>query len=173
MKSIVTYFTQVQSPIGRILLTATDMGLCGLHLMDHDHTPKIQKNWIQNDTKFSDVKRQLKLYFVGALHDFTVQFDLKGTEFQKKVWLELFRIPYGTVISYRELAERIGHPKAVRAVGSANGKNPISIIIPCHRVIASGGGLGGYGWGLPIKTQLLQLEKVKLATSLGESTQTA
>lgn len=103
-------------------------------------------------------KAELKEYFAGTLKEFTVKLSPTGTEFQKKVWEELLKIPYGTTICYEELAIRTGNPKASRAVGSANGKNPIPFIIPCHRVIAKNGGLGGYGLGLDLKKYLLNLE---------------
>ena len=98
-------------------------------------------------------------YFAGARREFTARFVLRGTPFQRRVWEELRRIPYGETISYAELARRIGSPKAVRAVGLANGANPIAIIVPCHRVIGANGTLTGYGGGLPTKRYLLDLEK--------------
>lgn len=158
--SIVTYYTEFASPVGQLLLTATDKGLSGLYVHDKGKTIYPPQGAIENEKFFSGIKKQLEGYFSQKLTTFDVRFDLEGTEFQKKVWGELFKIPYGVVISYKELAKRVGSPKAVRAVGNANGKNPVSIIIPCHRVIASGGGLGGYGWGLDMKRQLLKLEKV-------------
>jgi methylated-DNA-[protein]-cysteine S-methyltransferase len=148
--------------VGDILLLTTEKGLSGLYLATATRPLLIPDSAVQSDTYFVDVLRQLQEYFAGKRTIFTVEFDLQGTEFQKKVWNELYRIPFGEVISYKELAQRIGQPTASRAVGTANGKNPVSIIIPCHRVIAADRSLGGYGWGLPVKKQLLQLEKVVL-----------
>jgi methylated-DNA-[protein]-cysteine S-methyltransferase len=101
---------------------------------------------------------QLRAYFAGELRDFDLPLDMQGTAFQKRVWTELRRIPYGETRSYRDIAHSIGAPKAVRAVGSANGSNPIPIVVPCHRVIGAGGSLTGYGGGLPLKRLLLDLE---------------
>ncbi|BEG98949.1 methylated-DNA--[protein]-cysteine S-methyltransferase [Bacteroides sedimenti] len=109
-----------------------------------------------------DCIRQLDEYFAGCRHDFTLPLAVQGTSFQQSVWKALQTISYGQTISYRQLAERVGNPKACRAVGSANGRNPIAIIIPCHRVIAADNKLGGYAGGLDIKTRLLRLEGVTL-----------
>lgn len=106
--------------------------------------------------------KQLQEYMEGKRIDFDLPLDFAGTDFQKKVWKKLLGIPYGKTISYKELAKRVQNPKACRAVGSANGKNPICIIIPCHRVIAADGGLGGYSSGLPLKVKLLELEKAQM-----------
>ena len=157
-----TYYTITSSPVGDILLVATQKGLTGLYLATATRPLTIPDTAVLNDSFFVDLVAQLQEYFAGTRSEFTVEFDLSGTEFQKKVWQELYKIPFGQVISYKELAQRIGQPTASRAVGTANGKNPVSIIIPCHRVIAADRTLGGYGWGLPIKQQLLQLEKVQL-----------
>ena len=110
----------------------------------------------------ADAVRQLKAYFAGELENFDLSLSPQGTPFQQKVWSELQKIPYGKTISYGELARRIGNPKASRAVGLANGSNPISIVIPCHRVIGANGKLTGYGGGLPIKEKLLALERRQL-----------
>lgn len=105
---------------------------------------------------------QLEEYFAGDRTEFDLPLEVEGTEFQRDVWFALSEIPYGKTVSYGELAEMVGHPKAFRAVGQANGSNPIPIILPCHRVIASGGAIGGYGGGLPMKRELLALEGVVL-----------
>jgi methylated-DNA-[protein]-cysteine S-methyltransferase len=102
--------------------------------------------------------RQLTAYFEGSLREFDLPLDMVGTEFQKRVWRELLHIPYGEICSYRDIAEAIGAPQAVRAVGAANGANPIPIVVPCHRVIGASGKLTGYGGGLPLKKRLLDLE---------------
>ena len=110
----------------------------------------------------SQAKRELQEYFAGRRRDFSVPLDMDGTDFQKKVWQALSEIPYGEVRSYGQIARRVGNPKASRAVGTANGANPVAIIVPCHRVIAGDGSLGGFGGGLANKTYLLTLEKSKL-----------
>ncbi|MCB5264992.1 MAG: methylated-DNA--[protein]-cysteine S-methyltransferase [Candidatus Cloacimonetes bacterium] len=116
-------------------------------------------NNLVEDAFEKEVIRQLDAYFAGESQEFDLPFFATGTPFQLMVWEELLRIPYGQTISYREMAELIGKPKAARAVGNALGANPISILIPCHRVISSDGTLGGFGGGLPVKTYLLALEK--------------
>jgi O-6-methylguanine DNA methyltransferase len=114
---------------------------------------------IRDDRKNQEVMTQLKKYLKGELGHFDCPLDIKGTPFEKKVWSELAKIPYGQTQSYKKIAEAIGHPKAFRAVGNANGRNALPLIIPCHRVIESGGGLGGFGHGLKVKRQLLDFEK--------------
>jgi methylated-DNA-[protein]-cysteine S-methyltransferase len=111
------------------------------------------------DPMLAEAVRQLRAYFEGELRRFDLPLDLAGTEFQRRVWLELTRIPYGETRSYQEMANAIGAPKAVRAVGAANGANPVAIVVPCHRVIGAGGKLVGYGGGLPLKRRLLSLER--------------
>jgi O-6-methylguanine DNA methyltransferase len=115
---------------------------------------------IRNDRKNREVLTQLKKYLKGELQHFDCLWDIKGTPFEKKVWSELLKIPYGQTRSYKEIAETIGHPKAFRAVGNANGCNALPLIIPCHRVIESSGGLGGFGHGVKVKRQLLDFERV-------------
>jgi len=110
----------------------------------------------------AEAVRQLRAYFKGELREFELPLDLAGTEFQLRVWRELTRIPYGETRSYQDMARAIGAPKAVRAVGAANGANPIAIVVPCHRVIGAGGKLVGYGGGLPLKRRLLSLERGEL-----------
>lgn len=156
------YYTITSSPMGAILLLGTERGLCGLYLDTAQKPHKIPATTTRNDERFKEIVQQLEEYFAGKRRKFAIKLDLQGSEFQKIVWQELYKIPFGTIISYKELATRIGKPVAYRAVGTANGKNPISIVIPCHRVIASDGTLGGYGWGLDYKRKLLQLEKVSL-----------
>jgi methylated-DNA-[protein]-cysteine S-methyltransferase len=119
--------------------------------------------WTKNQAPFAEVMRQLREYFDGKLKEFDLPLTLEGTEFQRRVWTSLLAIPYGETISYAELAQRIGNPKAVRAVGLANGSNPIPIIIPCHRVIGSNGSLTGFGGGLVTKKQLLALESKQIS----------
>ena len=148
------------SPVGPLLL-AGDSGALHVLAFGVGSRPRaIDADW-QPDTKgvLTDVRKQLDQYFAGRLQRFTTRLAFNGTPFQNAVWQELTRIPYGETISYLDLAKRIENPKAVRAVGMANGANPIAIIVPCHRVIGSNGSLTGFGGGLPTKRALLELEK--------------
>jgi methylated-DNA-[protein]-cysteine S-methyltransferase len=147
-----------ESPVGRLLLTGNNV-LEGLDFPGSRTRVEPGTDWILEEETFADVISQLDAYFKGELTCFDLELKPRGTQFQKKVWQELTQIPYGKTISYGELAKRIGNPKASRAVGSANGKNPISIIVPCHRVIGKNGSLTGFGGGLGVKQTLLDLEK--------------
>lgn len=154
-----TYWTEIDSPIGRLLLTADDAGLIGLHMEERRHGPAdVDPTWIRDDDTFVDAKKQLDAYFAGELREFDLPLNPSGTAFQQRVWAELRTIPYGEVRSYGEIAEQIGRPTASRAVGMANGRNPISIIVPCHRVIGASGALTGYGGGIDRKRTLLEME---------------
>ena len=146
----------VESPVGRLELVASEDGLRSLHWTDADRAPDEAVDHPVLDAAES----QLGEYFAGERTEFDVPLDLIGTPFQVKAWRALAEIPYGETVSYGQQAEHIGHPRAFRAVGSANGKNPVAIILPCHRVINSDGGLGGFGGGdgLPTKRRLLDLE---------------
>ena len=147
------------SPIGPLLLLGTGEGLAGVFMEEHRHGPGLAvQTGVRDDRAFTAARSQLEEYFAGARSRFDVPLAADGTEFQKRVWNALTAIPYGTTISYLELARRIGNPKAVRAVGLANGRNPISILVPCHRVVGSDGSLTGYGGGLERKRWLLQHE---------------
>jgi methylated-DNA-[protein]-cysteine S-methyltransferase len=149
------------SPIGRLLLVSDGDALTGLYMDDHNGGPQPQPGWSEAHRKLDRVCDQLAAYFDGGLREFDVPLAPQGTEFQKKVWLELLRIPFGETISYGELARRIGQPKASRAVGRANGQNPISVIVPCHRVIGADGTLTGYGGGVDRKKWLLEHESAR------------
>ncbi len=151
-----THHTFFDSPVGPLLLLSDGRALTGLFMND----PSVPEESVRDDdaTPFPMVKAQLTEYFAGERTEFDVPLALKGTTFQRVVWAHLRDIPYGATISYGELARRIKEPKASRAVGAANGKNPISIIVPCHRVIGASGKLTGYGGGLPNKKILLDLE---------------
>lgn len=149
------------SPVGDLLLVDDGQGLCRLQFQDGAHPLDIDKNWKKQRGPFTFVIQQLKDYFAGRLQTFTIPLSLKGTEFQRAVWHALKTIPYGTTASYGAIAKKIKNPKASRAVGAANGQNPVSIIVPCHRIIGSTGKLVGYGGGLPIKTTLLELERIR------------
>jgi len=137
---------------------ASPQGLSGLHMQDGRHVPRIAPEWVRAEKPFIAIKPQLAAYFRGETVVFAVDLDLEGTAFQKSVWRALLEIEYGETTSYAEIARRIGRPKAVRAVGLANGRNPVSIIVPCHRVIGSNGSLTGYGGGIERKQFLLDLE---------------
>lgn len=153
-----TYYDSIGSPIGPILLTATDSGLSGLFMENHRGGPDPQPDWIHDPARLASVAQQLDRYFAGELRKFDVTLDLHGTPFQLEVWKGLCTIPFGETASYRDLAAAIGKWAAVRAVGTANGRNPVSIIVPCHRVIGSDGSLTGYGGGLDRKRFLLDHE---------------
>jgi methylated-DNA-[protein]-cysteine S-methyltransferase len=150
----------LDSPVGRIRLTGRDDGvLTGLHLADHDRCPPTPAEWTPDEAAFDGVREQLDEYFAGTRTEFDVPLALDGSPFQVDVWNALQAIPYGETSSYAEIAGLVGRPSAVRAVGAANGRNPISIIVPCHRVIGADGRLTGYGWGVERKAWLLQLER--------------
>jgi methylated-DNA-[protein]-cysteine S-methyltransferase len=153
-----TYYTILPSPLGNILLVGENQGLTGLHFQSVALPSEPPIGSTQSPECFKEAIRQLNAYFRGDLKDFTLSLLLEGSEFQKNVWKALCGIPYGTTISYGALARRIGKPSASRAVGGANGCNPIPIIIPCHRIINANGQLGGYSCGLEIKKYLLNLE---------------
>jgi methylated-DNA-[protein]-cysteine S-methyltransferase len=154
---MITWTTTYQSPIGKLTLAATAAGLSGLHFETSSHPP-VTQDWHEERARFSIVMRQLDEYFANKRHHFDLDLDLSGTDFQRRVWHALRAIPYGTTISYGELARRIGDGKASRAVGLANGRNPVAVIVPCHRVIGANGQLTGFGGGLPRKKFLLELE---------------
>lgn len=164
------YHTSWQSPVGTLGLWVTDRGLLRLGL-PNDY-PEQAARWLRkheisevvsaspDDPHFSEILSQLEDYFSGKLREFHLPLDLRGTEFQKSVWEAVYRVPWGQTRSYGEIAAEIGQPSAVRAVGAANGANPVAIIVPCHRIIASNGALQGYGGGLSLKAELLKLEGI-------------
>lgn len=133
-------------------------GLHLLHFMNGRHPKSPDRSWNEDKKPFKEVIRQLKSYFAGKLKEFDVPLVLQGTDFQLLVWRRLQKIPYGETVSYGQIARELGNPEASRAVGLANGSNPIPIIVPCHRVIGSNGNLTGFGGGLPVKQKLLTLE---------------
>ncbi|MDW4905388.1 methylated-DNA--[protein]-cysteine S-methyltransferase [Streptomyces sp. ADMS] len=151
--------TVIDSPYGPLTLVADDGALCGLYMVDQRHRPPQENFGVREDTPFGESIDQLKAYFQGELKEFTIELRLSGTPFQRSVWEQLCRIPYGETRSYGELADALGNPKASRAVGLANGRNPVGIIVPCHRVVGADGGLTGYGGGLERKQRLLDLEQ--------------
>lgn len=157
-ESTVSYWIST-SPVGRLLLVGSSAGLQALQFQDGAHPLGIQPTWEKTCEPFSAVLEQLQQYFDGSRKRFQIKLNLQGTSFQRQVWQALQRIPYGRTVSYGEIAMQVGFPKASRAVGAANGQNPVSIIVPCHRVIGKNGHLVGYGGGLPIKEALLDLER--------------
>ena len=154
-----TVFTTVDSPLGVILLVGNGQGLTELEFQDGTKPTAINAEWERDDSHFMEEVGQIKAYFAGERQQFDLQLAPKGTAFQQEVWRALRAIPYGQTISYGELAHRIGRPKAARAVGAANGANPLALIVPCHRVIGSNGRLTGYRGGLSIKEALLAHEQ--------------
>jgi methylated-DNA-[protein]-cysteine S-methyltransferase len=157
------YYTQIVSPIGPLLLAGDEAGLQRVNFVNGRYQQaKPNSGWIEDPKPLREATRQLCAYFGGELENFDLPLTMQGTPFQLNVWKNLCDIPYGETISYGELACRVGNPKASRAVGLANGSNPVAIIVPCHRVIGSNGKLTGYGGGLPIKEKLLALERRQL-----------
>jgi len=154
--------TVVDSPVGRLYLAATDEGLTHiLFVAQMDHEPQAVPGAGAAARIVRETARQLADYFAGRRRDFDVPLAPAGTEFQRAAWKALAEVPYGETISYAELAQRMERPRAIRAVGAANGANPIPIILPCHRIIGADGTLTGYGGGLETKRRLLSLEGVE------------
>jgi methylated-DNA-[protein]-cysteine S-methyltransferase len=151
--------TVIDSPYGPLTLVADDGVLCGLYMTDQRHRPSEETFGEPDKSPFAEAEEQLEAYFAGELQDFTLELRLHGTPFQRSVWDQLRHIPYGETRSYGQLADALGSPGASRAVGLANGRNPIGIIVPCHRVIGAGGSLTGYGGGLDRKRRLLEFER--------------
>jgi methylated-DNA-[protein]-cysteine S-methyltransferase len=154
-------YTRVESPIGELLLVGDGHALHGLHMQEGRTAVSVDPAWRPADKPFADVSEQLAEYFAGERLDFDVPLAMTGTPFQRRVWDALREIPYGETATYGELAHRLGRPSASRAVGLANGRNPIAVIVPCHRVIGSDGSLTGYGGGLERKGYLLNLEAAR------------
>lgn len=144
--------------IGPLTLIADHEGLRHIVFASARNPIALEADWIHNPTFFKEIKGQLRAYFDGRLTHFDLPLSIQGTDFQKKVWQALGTIAYGTTVSYGWVARQIGNPKAVRAVGAANAKNPLPIVIPCHRVIGHNGALTGFGGGLDVKQKLIELE---------------
>ena len=153
-----TRWTLVPSPLGDLLVARDEIGLTALYLSTGRHSMTPATGWVRDDDAFADVRAQLDEYFAGTRRTFDVPLHPSGSAFQLRAWQALCEIPYGETVSYGAQATRLGTPTAFRAVGSANGQNPISIIVPCHRVIGANGSLVGYGGGLDAKRWLLQHE---------------
>jgi methylated-DNA-[protein]-cysteine S-methyltransferase len=147
------------SPIGPLVVAALDDAVAYLLLPKDGKPARVAPEWHRSPAKLREARAQLVAYFAGKLLAFDLDLAPRGTDFQRRVWNELRRIPYGDTTSYIELARRIGNPNAMRAVGAANGANPIAIIVPCHRVIGHDGKLVGFGGGLPAKRWLLDHER--------------
>jgi methylated-DNA-[protein]-cysteine S-methyltransferase len=151
-------YTTVASPVGELLLVGDEHALRGLYMQEGRTAAVVHPGWTRADAPFHAVREQLDEYFEGGRTSFEVPLQVEGTRFQRRVWRALLELPYGETISYGVLARRIGRPAHSRAVGAANGRNPISLIVPCHRVIGADGGLTGYGGGIERKRFLLDLE---------------
>ena len=154
------YYSHSDSPVGPLTIAMSEAGLA-LLAFGRELPAKLggqRIEWRESPTATADVHWQLDEYFTGKRRDFDLALDLRGTEFQKQCWQQLLQIPYGQTKSYADIARAVGRPNAYRAVGQSNHHNPVAIIVPCHRVLAAGTELGGYGGGLPIKAFLLRLE---------------
>jgi methylated-DNA-[protein]-cysteine S-methyltransferase len=154
-----TYYTQLDSPVGTLLLTLENEHLTNICMFNQKRTITVQTDWVESGRHFRTIARQLEEYFRGKRRAFEIPMSPQGTDFQMSVWQELLKIPYGETATYGDIAKRIGNPKAVRAVGLANGRNPLPIVIPCHRVIGANGQLTGFGGGLENKALLLKIEE--------------
>ncbi|MBI1372156.1 MAG: methylated-DNA--[protein]-cysteine S-methyltransferase [Phycisphaera sp.] len=159
-------YTHHDSPLGTLRLVGDDAGLRRADFVDGKHVARLAADWVEDGEAFADVIPQLDAYFAGELTSFDLRLAPEGTRFQRRVWDQLLAIPCGETRSYGDLARRLGQPGASRAVGAANGRNPIAIIIPCHRVIAADGTLGGYSSGLDRKRWLLDHEHAPIAQGL-------
>jgi methylated-DNA-[protein]-cysteine S-methyltransferase len=161
------FYKTMASPVGRLKLVASDDGLAAI-LWKNDKAGRVRLNIVGEDKArpvLLEAEKQLNEYFAGKRKTFSLKLDLAGTDFQNKVWQALLKIPFGQTRSYGEIAKRIGRPRAVRAVGAANGRNPVSIVVPCHRLVGSTGQLTGFAGGLDTKARLLKLEGAKDAAS--------
>jgi O-6-methylguanine DNA methyltransferase len=154
------FYDRYRAPIGTLIVGVTASGLAILEF-EKSHLPPVRRPedvWTRSETRVMPVIAELEDYFAGLRRQFSTPLDLRGTDFQLRCWRALLEIPYGETITYAELARRVGSPRGFRAVGMANHDNPVAIVVPCHRVLASDGTLGGYGGGLEIKRALLELE---------------
>jgi methylated-DNA-[protein]-cysteine S-methyltransferase len=159
------HYRTIDSPIGPLALAGRGRVLTNLRMVQQTHEPN-RTGWVPDDRAFPEVVDQLGAYFAGKRTDFDLELGLAGSEFQRRVWRALLTIPYGETRSYGQVAEQIGASGAARAVGLANGRNPIAIIVPCHRVIGASGSLTGYGGGLDRKRSLLELERRRQSATL-------
>ena len=157
-------YARLETPLGTLLATAAGGTLTGLYFDGGRHAPQVRKDWGEDPRAalFVECARQLDAYLAGERHDFDLPLAPEGTPFQERVWREIRRIPYGETITYAELARRAGAPGSARAAGAATGRNPLSIVVPCHRVVGSAGSLTGYAGGIERKARLLALESRSL-----------
>ena len=155
------FYTMIDSPFGPVCLVGTEQGLTRVDFQGGDRPVQPGHTWQEDTGLLDSAKHQLQEYFQGQRQSFTLPLAPPGTPFQQRVWQELQRIPFGTTLTYRELAQCLGMPQAARAVGHANGRNPLAIVIPCHRLIGSDGHLRGYAGGIILKQRLLQHEGVR------------
>ncbi|GAA0377257.1 methylated-DNA--[protein]-cysteine S-methyltransferase [Bacillus horti] len=170
-------YSEMESPIGLLTLVRSKSGLCKIEFGAGETALRTIERWCKrhflvdqlqkDDLALFEIKQQLEQYFLGKRLSFEGELDVQGTAFQKLVWTVLQRIPYGELWSYKQVAQEMGSPKAVRAVGGANNKNPLPIVIPCHRVVGSNGALVGYGGGLSIKEKLIAIEERETLDQLG------
>jgi methylated-DNA-[protein]-cysteine S-methyltransferase len=161
-------YDELETPIGPLLVAADDAGLRRIFFPSRGRAHAPERSWLRDRAPFRELDRQLAEYFGGARRTFSLPLAPEGTAFQLATWKALREIPYGTTISYAELARRVGRPSASRAVGAANGANPLPIVVPCHRVIGADGSLTGFGGGLPVKRALLELEGAACVARRGQ-----
>ena len=159
MRNVPLNYTTLESPIGELLLVGDTESLHGLYMQEGRRPARISAHWSESSAPFAGVCAQLGEYFAGERATFDLPLTMHGSEFERRVWSALREIPYGETTSYGEIARRVEAPAAARAVGLANGRNPIAVIVPCHRVIGADGSLTGYGGGLARKRVLLELEQ--------------
>lgn len=151
-------YDYLETPLGRLLLVARPEGLCGIHFVGQKYYPARRDGWTRDEQALGTAKRELSEYFAGERAVFTVPLAAEGTPFQRAIWREIAKVPYGETLTYAELARRAGFPGCARAAGAATGRNPIGVIVPCHRIVGRDGSLTGYAGGLPKKKALLALE---------------
>ncbi len=166
-----TYFTELAGPLGSLLLVSKGEALAGLYFEEHKPAPKRDGTWRRDDGPFKPVREQLAAYFEGELVEFDLHLVLEGTDFQRSVWNAMRAIPFAETDTYARLANRLGQPTAVRAVGAAIGRNPISIIIPCHRMVGTNGSLTDYAGGLDRKEWLLRHEAAVVVSQVAQRCQ--
>jgi len=157
MKSAISY-DYLDTPRGRMLLVSSERGLAGAYFVGQKHYPKLDKAWTRDRKGMQQAKRELLEYFAGRRERFDMPLDPQGTPFQRAVWREIAKVGFGETISYAELARRAGSPSSARAAGAATGRNPLSVIVPCHRIVGTNGALTGYAGGLGRKKAFLALE---------------
>jgi methylated-DNA-[protein]-cysteine S-methyltransferase len=164
-EKIMTSYSIFKSPVGDLMLVANQSELIGIYFLNCRHVPKAQKTWALDERHpvLQQAEKQLKEYFAGKRNSFSLPMNFAGTDFQKRVWQEIARIPFGKNLTYSELAKKAGAPNAIRAAGTATGRNPLSIVVPCHRVLTKDGAIGGYAGGLEKKRHLLKLEGILLS----------